>query len=208
MIQVERAAGGDPAHRYGPFSHDAPHPKMSALILHRRGHDCSVVIAMANDTEWERFCQAIGGPSWACDERFANSVSCSRHQDALDPLITAWTQQHHPWGITEPLQATGIAAGPVIQEANLFSNPHLRAHGFFQVVTHLGAGTHPYPGVMWQMSKTPATIRRPSMCLDEDKTDVYRKLPKLSNTEIAALRAERSIGMDFLGKETPYARDS
>jgi crotonobetainyl-CoA:carnitine CoA-transferase CaiB-like acyl-CoA transferase len=34
VIKIERPDSGDPARRYGPFPHDAPHPEKSALFLH------------------------------------------------------------------------------------------------------------------------------------------------------------------------------
>jgi crotonobetainyl-CoA:carnitine CoA-transferase CaiB-like acyl-CoA transferase len=164
-----------------------------------RGDDRWVVIAIATDAEWDSFCAAVENPAWARDERFADAAKRYRHQDALDALIAAWTRQHSPWEIMERLQGAGIAAGPVMREPDLFTDPHLHARGFFQVVTHPEAGTHVYPGIMWRMSKTPATIRRPPVRLGEDNDYVYRELLKLSDAEIAALRAEGHIGMDFLG---------
>jgi crotonobetainyl-CoA:carnitine CoA-transferase CaiB-like acyl-CoA transferase len=173
-----------------------------------KGEDRWIAIAIATDAEWERFRAAIGDPAWACDARFADSASRYRHQDALDAAIAAWTRQHHPWEIMERLQAAGIAAGPVMREPDLFTDPHLRARGFFEMVTHPEAGTHPYPGIMWKMSKTPAAIRRAAVRLGEDNDYVYRQLLKLSDEEIAALRADGHIGMDFLGKEAPHASDA
>ena len=164
-----------------------------------RGDDRWVVIAIATDAEWDSFCAAAENPAWARDERFADAAKRYRHQDALDALIAAWTRQYHPWEIMERLQRAGIAAGPVMREPDLFTDPHLHARGFFQVVTHPEAGTHVYPGIMWQMSKTPATIRRPPVRLGEDNDYVYRGLLKLSDAEIDTLRAEGHIGMDFLG---------
>jgi crotonobetainyl-CoA:carnitine CoA-transferase CaiB-like acyl-CoA transferase len=97
------------------------------------------------------------------------------------------------------LQQAGIAAGPVMREPDLLSDPHLHARGFFQVVTQAEAGTYPYPGVMWTMSKTPTTFRRPPVRMGEHNDYVYRELLKFSAEEIEALRAEGHIGMDFLG---------
>jgi benzylsuccinate CoA-transferase BbsF subunit len=165
-----------------------------------RGSDRWVVIAIATDAEWQRFCQATGNPSWAQEERFADVAGRYRHQEALDACLTAWTRQHHAWEITERLQQAGIAAGPVMREPDLFTDPHLRARGFFQVVTHAEAGTHVYPGLMWNMSKTPAGIRRPAVRLGEHNDYVYRELLQLSDDEIEALRREGFIGMDFLGR--------
>jgi crotonobetainyl-CoA:carnitine CoA-transferase CaiB-like acyl-CoA transferase len=158
-----------------------------------------VIIAIATDAEWEQFCRALGKPGWACEARFADAASRYQHQHELDTHIAAWTRQHQPWEIFELLQRSGIAAGPVMRESDLFTDPHLHARGFFQVITHPEAGTHVYPGVMWKMSKTPAPIRRPPVRMGEHNDYVYRQLLQLSESEIEALRAEGHIGMDFLG---------
>jgi crotonobetainyl-CoA:carnitine CoA-transferase CaiB-like acyl-CoA transferase len=164
-----------------------------------RGRDRWVIIAIANDAEWERFCQALDNPAWACDARFADAASRYQYQDALDTHMAAWTQQHQPWEIMERLQQAGIAAGPVMREPDLFADPHLHARGFFQVLTQAEAGTYPYPGVMWRMSKTSTTFRRPPVRMGEHNDYVYRELLKLSDEEIEALRTEGHVGMDFLG---------
>ena len=164
-----------------------------------RGDDRWVVIAVASDAEWDRFCQAVGNPAWACDGRFADAASRYRHQQELDAHIAAWTRQHQPWEVFERLQRAGIAAGPVLRESDLFTDPHLHARGFFQVITQAEAGTHVYPGVMWKMSKTPAPIRRPPVRMGEHNDYVYRQLLQLSDAELERLRAGGHIGMDFLG---------
>jgi crotonobetainyl-CoA:carnitine CoA-transferase CaiB-like acyl-CoA transferase len=166
-----------------------------------RGSDRWVIIAIANDVEWDSFCQVLGNPAWACDARFADGASRYRHQEVLDAQIAAWTQLHAPWEIMAQLQQAGIAAGPVMREPDLFSDPHLHARGFFQVVTQAEAGTYPYPGVMWMMSKTPVPFRHPPVRMGEHNDYVYRELLQLSAAEIAVLRAEGHIGMDFLGRE-------
>jgi crotonobetainyl-CoA:carnitine CoA-transferase CaiB-like acyl-CoA transferase len=163
------------------------------------GEDHWVVIAIATDDEWENFCQALGNAPWAREERFADAASRYQHQDALDAYMAAWTRQHHAWEIMERLQQAGIAAGPVMREPDLFTDPHLHARGFFQVVMQAESGTHPYPGIMWKMSKTPGAIRRPPVRLGEHNDYVYRELLGLSDDDIEALRAEGHIGMDFRG---------
>jgi len=189
-----------PMNGRSPSSLGNRHPVMAPHGCYPcRGDDRWVVIAVANDTEWAQLCRALGNPTWACDERFADAASRYRHQEALDACLTAWTRQRQPWEVFERLQQAGIAAGPVMRESDLFTDPHLHARGFFQVVTHAEAGTHVYPGVMWKMSNTTTPITRPPVRLGEHNDYVYRQLLKLSDAEIDALRAAGHIGMDFLG---------
>jgi crotonobetainyl-CoA:carnitine CoA-transferase CaiB-like acyl-CoA transferase len=176
------------------------HPSMAPHGCYPcRGDDRWVVIAIADDAEWERFCQALGNPDWASDERFADAAGRYRYQDVLDPHIATWTHSHQPWEIFDRLQSAGIAAGPVMRESDLLTDPHLQARGFFHIITQAETGTHPYPGPMWHMSATPASIRRPPVRLGEHNDYVYHQLLKLSPEEIEALRAAGHLVMDFLG---------
>ena len=72
--------------------------------------------------------------------------------------------------------AHGVAAGMVMFEDDAYDDPQLAARGFFATLTHPECGTHRYPGILWQMSKTPGTIRRPACCLGEHNDYVYREL--------------------------------
>jgi crotonobetainyl-CoA:carnitine CoA-transferase CaiB-like acyl-CoA transferase len=58
-----------------------------------------------------------------------------------------------------------VAAGLVLSAAAAYADPHLRARGFFETVSHPEAGSHEYPGMLWKMSHTPASIRRPPAAL-------------------------------------------
>ena len=53
VIKVKRPDGRDPVHRYGPFPHDAPHPKKSTLFLHlntnKRGLTLNLKTAAGKD---------------------------------------------------------------------------------------------------------------------------------------------------------------
>ena len=68
------------------------------------------------------------------------------------------------------------------------------------------AGTHDYPGVLWQMSHTPATIRRPPCCLGEHNAYVYAQLLGYSPEEIAQLKAAGHIGDTYAeARLIPYS---
>lgn len=155
-----------------------------------RGEDKWIAIAIESDDEWQAFCRAIGTPAWVHDERFADLPGRVRNQTALDHLIEAWTSQHTPEEAMRILQKAGVKAGAVRSARGIFSDPHLRARGFFEKVTHREAGTHDYPGVPWKFSGTPVSIRRPAPCFAEHNDYVFGELLGMGKGEIARLESE------------------
>ena len=173
------------------------HPSMAPHGCYRcKGEDQWVAIAIPSDTAWQRFCQAVGQPSWAEDVRFSDVLSRYQHQGELDRLIEAWTLKHNHYEVMRILQQAGIPAGPVLDAKELVEEPHLNERGLFEVVTHPEAGTHPYIGMYAKLSKTPGSIRMPAPCLGQHNQYVFGELLGLSQEEMADLEEEGIIGTD------------
>jgi crotonobetainyl-CoA:carnitine CoA-transferase CaiB-like acyl-CoA transferase len=162
------------------------------------GEGAWVSIAVADDAEWQRLCDAMEHPAWAMHERFGSTASRLQHQQELDTRLAAWTRQYTPTEVAHRLQQYGVAAGPVLSAAAAYADPHLRARGFFETVTHPEAGTHEYPGVLWRMSHTPAHIRRPACCLGEHNAYVYGEILGYSAAEIARFTSAEHIGDTYV----------
>lgn len=173
------------------------HPSMAPHGCYRcRGEDRWITIAVATDKEWQALCKAMGRPELAGDERFADSASRHRHQDALDPIIEAWTSQHDHYALMLDLQKEGIAAGAVLDDRDAYNDPHLKERRFFEKVTHPDAGTHLYPGLMWKASETPNGIRTPPVGLGEHNEYVYKEILGVSDAEYGELAQEGQIGTE------------
>lgn len=162
------------------------------------GEGAWVTIAVADDAEWQRLCDAMERPAWAMHERFGSTASRLQHQQELDTRLAAWTRQYTSTDVAHRLQQYGVAAGPVLSAAAAYADPHLRARGFFETVTHAEAGTHEYPGVLWRMSHTPAHIRRPACCLGEHNAYVYGEILGYSAAETARLTSAGHIGDTYV----------
>jgi crotonobetainyl-CoA:carnitine CoA-transferase CaiB-like acyl-CoA transferase len=162
------------------------------------GEGAWVAIAVADDAEWQRLCDAMDRPAWAMHERFCTTAGRLHSQQELDDHLTAWTRQYTPAEVARRLQQYSVAAGPVLSAADAYADAHLQARGFFQIVTHPEAGTHAYPGLLWHMSHTPARIRRSPCCLGEHNTYVYGDVLGYSPAEIAAFTRLGHIGDTYV----------
>ena len=76
----------------------------------------------------------------------------------------------------------------------LFDNPHLQARDFFPTVQHPEAGTHPYAGIPWKLSRTPGRVRMPAPCLGQHNEEVLQGRLGLSPEAFAALEARGVTG--------------
>jgi benzylsuccinate CoA-transferase BbsF subunit len=87
-----------------------------------------LAIAVTSEDDWQRFCEALGRPSWSFEPKFATLESRIQHQDELDLYVEAWTSQHGQQQAMETLQGAGIAAGMVQDpEQRAESDPQLQA---------------------------------------------------------------------------------
>ena len=162
-----------------------------------KGDDRWVTIAVTTDEEWQGFCAALGNPDWTKEARFADAAARWEDQDSLDQMVAQWTVERGPYEIMQILQGYGVPAGPVMDAADCYTDPHLEARGYFEEVTHPEAGTHRYPGMFFKFSETPLSIRRPTPRLGEDNEYVYKQVLGYSDEEYADLERDGHIGMDY-----------
>ena len=162
------------------------------------GEDRWVNITLFDDDDWTAFRDAIGSPEWANDEQFGTHAGRYENQRALDAHIAEWTRRHYHYEVMHTLQRAGIAAGPVIDQRDAFSDPHLQERGIFEDVYHEDVdGTHLYVGAPYKMSDTPIKIRRGPVQLGQDNEYVYKQVLGVDDEEYAELERQGHIGMDF-----------
>ncbi|MGE0540577.1 MAG: CaiB/BaiF CoA transferase family protein [Dehalococcoidia bacterium] len=158
------------------------------------GEDTWVTIACFDDSEFRALCQAMELEMLADDLRFATMPARTAHQDELDAIISAWTRQRTHYEAMHILQAAGVAAGAVLNTAEVMSDPQIVARGFFEEVTHPEAGTHAYPGVPYKLSGHSLTVRRPAPMLGEQNAEVLLDLLGIEQREFEQLERDHVVG--------------
>lgn len=158
-----------------------------------KGEDEWVVISVGSDEDWKAFCQALGNPSLVEEERFAKPLNRLKHQDNLDQLIETWTSQHNKFEVMDILQNKGIAAGAVLNMAEVYRNEQLRERGFLETVTHPEAGIHECFGPRFKFSRAPLYVYCPAPPFATDTDYVLGELLGISDEEIEQLVAQKVI---------------
>jgi benzylsuccinate CoA-transferase BbsF subunit len=183
-------ATGEPLGRLGNRSrHAAPHG-IFRCAPNGEDDDRWVAIAIHDDADWERFCDAVGRPAWAADTRFATAAGRLANVEALETHVEAWTRARSAEEVMATLQAAGIDSGVVQNFEDLNADPQLAHRRHFQPVAHRVIGTHLAETTALRFSETPGDIRLPAPCLGEHSEYVYRELLRMSAEEYAALEEE------------------
>jgi crotonobetainyl-CoA:carnitine CoA-transferase CaiB-like acyl-CoA transferase len=149
-----------------------------------------VTIAVPNEPQWRRLCEAIGQPGLAEDPRFRTAELRKRNEAALDEIISAWTRTRERWAITETLQRAGVAAFPTLNNRDVATDSHMRARGFLLERDHPEIGQRTHAGIPWTMSGTPCRVRAAAPVLGADTDSILSKLLGFSAEQIAQLRAD------------------
>jgi crotonobetainyl-CoA:carnitine CoA-transferase CaiB-like acyl-CoA transferase len=162
------------------------------------GDDAWVVLSVRSDEEWHALRHVLGDPPELRSAGLESVTGRHRDHNRIDAAIAAWTARRSPMAAAEALQAAGIAAGPVLTEADACSDPQLHERGFFQLLEHPSCGTHFYPGANFRLSATPPRLWRAAPTLGQDNEYVYKQLLGVSDEEYEQLVAEGHAGTEYV----------
>jgi len=150
--------------------------------------DGSVILAVGNDSQFRKFCEAAGIADTGTDPLFASNALRIANRDACVAAITPAMKLKTTaeWiAVMEPL---GVPCGPVHRLDEVFANPQIR-HRRMQVdVPHPLSGSVPLVASPIKYSRTPLAYDNPPPLLSQHTEDVLRSLLGKTDEEIAALR--------------------
>jgi len=154
--------------------------------------DRPMMLAVANEAIWTRFCAAIERPALASDPRFARNVDRVANRDVLVPLLAEVlaTQPRATW--LARFEAADVPAGAINALDEVFADDAVRALELVTRTTHPTMGEVASVRFPVELSQTPASIRRAPPALGEHDEELLAWLG-CSSDEIAAHRA-RSDG--------------
>ncbi len=155
--------------------------------------DGHVILAVGNDSQFAKFCEAAGRSDWASDPRFAKNADRVRNRDVIVPLISEVmkTRTQRQWlAALEPL---AIPCGPINRLDQVFADPQLIARGLRRDLPHPLAGTVPQVGTPIRLGAKPAMADRPPPLLGEHTAAVLRDRLGVDDETLRALSASQVI---------------
>jgi crotonobetainyl-CoA:carnitine CoA-transferase CaiB-like acyl-CoA transferase len=163
----------------------------------RNVYECAdgwICMSGSADSVAKRIMQVIGGDDVVNDPRFATNADRLENVDALDALITTWTQQHTWTEAVRILNEAGAAAGPVYSAEQLIKDEHVVERGSLALVDNPhGDGELLQPAITPRLSRTPGAVRHAGLAQGACTEDVLVELG-YSSAEIAAMSESGAIG--------------
>jgi crotonobetainyl-CoA:carnitine CoA-transferase CaiB-like acyl-CoA transferase len=151
--------------------------------------DGFLVVAVAMESLWQRFCQAIGHPEWAKDPRFARNPDRVANRAQLDALLESALAERTASEWSEIMDRAGVPCSPVNSLQTVLNMPQVVHQELVVAVPRDDLPSLRMPGIAIKLSATPGTIRRPPPKLGEHTDEVLRALG-YDDAAIGRLRRE------------------
>ncbi len=136
--------------------------------------DGHIIVAVGNDAQYERFCNVIGAPELATDERYRANAGRLAHRDELVAALSARLRRLRAAGLLADLEAQGVPAGPIHDLEQAFSSEQATARRMTFEIPHPLArgGAVTLVANPVRMSETPVSYRRPPPLCGADTDEV------------------------------------
>jgi crotonobetainyl-CoA:carnitine CoA-transferase CaiB-like acyl-CoA transferase len=149
--------------------------------------DGFVILAVANDQQFRRFCTATGEERLAADPRFRTNAERVQHREALVlPLTTLFRARTTAEWIAL-LERANVPCGPINRIHQVFADPQARARELAIAMEH-AAGPLNLVASPLRLAKTPPEYRLPPPVLGEYTDEILQTQLGLAAAEIARLR--------------------
>jgi crotonobetainyl-CoA:carnitine CoA-transferase CaiB-like acyl-CoA transferase len=102
--------------------------------------DKQIAIAVGNDAQFGRLCEAIGREDLAADERFATNPDRVASRDELVEILQRELSERTADEWVERVRAAGVPCGPVNTLAEALADEHLSSTDMLQEIEHPLAG--------------------------------------------------------------------
>ncbi len=153
--------------------------------------DGTIIVAVGNDSLFERFCEAIEQPQLLADERYASAASRVENREAMDTALEAILTKRPRDQWISRLRAKGVPCGAVRDVGEICTSPQLSARGMLQRVDHPVAGSVGQVGSPVVMhGGDEAEPMRPPPGLGQHTGEVLGELLGMEAEEVAALRED------------------
>jgi formyl-CoA transferase/CoA:oxalate CoA-transferase len=179
-------ATGEVPRRYG-----SAHPSIVPYQAMRTA-DGHLMVAVGNDTLWQRFAGLVGLPELADDPRFVSNPQRVANRVELIQLIEAALAAKGSAAWAEELSRVGIPAGAINSIDAALAHPQVQARDMVLTVEHPTAGPLRMAGSPIKLSEYTTTVRRPPPTLGEHTGEVLRELGYTA-ADIETMRREGVI---------------
>ena len=154
--------------------------------------DGSINLAVAGETIWKRFVEAVDKGEWLEMDEFKNAKERLKNRDYLNKLITevTITKTSDEW--VEKLEKVGVPCGPINSIDKVFDDPQVKHLGIAQSIDTIPFGQTELVGQPFNLSRSPSIMKQRPPEKGEHNEDVLLDLG-YSSEELDELKSNNII---------------
>lgn len=157
--------------------------------------DGHLILAIANDGQFRRFCAAANLENLAADPRYATNAKRVAHRDEIVETlkITLAGRSSADW--IALLEDANVPCGPIHRIDQVFSDPQAQARGLTVPMTRSQTGQVTLVASPLRLEKTPPEYRNAPPLLGEHTEEILSEILNLSPGEIASLAKDAIVAI-------------
>ncbi len=158
-----------------------------------RVKDGWLLVQVAGQPMYERWCKLMGEDEWRTDPRFATDVMRGNNGEIISARMQKWCDERTKAEAVAELESAKIPAYPVYSAQDALDDPHVQAMGYLNYVEYKGLKEPaPIVGAPFRMSETPPTLRLNPPTSGQHTEEVLHSLG-YDDAAIAGLRERKVI---------------
>ncbi|MBI3964638.1 MAG: CoA transferase [Chloroflexi bacterium] len=167
------------------------HPSIAPYQMFRAA-DGHMIVGVANDGLWRRFCDKLGLDDLVDDPKYRTNNDRVRNRTELIEKLQAMflTQPKSHW--LPLIEAAGVPCGPINNIDQVLADPQVLARDMIVEIEHPEVPNFKTYGTPMKLWGTPGSIRRPPPLLGQHTDEVLGEMG-YSAADVAALRADKVV---------------
>jgi formyl-CoA transferase/CoA:oxalate CoA-transferase len=145
------------------------------------------VIAVGNDMQWNRLCEALGAFELGKDERLLTNTGRLQNRDDMDAALNKIFQEYTVSELVEKINLYEVPCGPINTVDRIVNDPQVHHLNMIESVPHPKIPDLALCGVPVRFSKTPGKIQMPPPMHGEHTDQILSSL-SFSPEKIAEYR--------------------
>ena len=170
------------------------HPNIVPYQAFKTG-DGDMILAVGNDSQFQRFCEIAGRPDLPEDPRFATNGDRLKNRDEIVPIVQELMLQKPTDFWLKALEESSISGGPINRLDQVFADPHVNARDMKLEMDYpaTNGGKVTLINSPMRLSEPPTEARLAPPMLGEHTDEVLKDMVGLDEAKLERLRGKGII---------------